>query len=348
MKVLVTGTAGFIGHHLSIKLREQGFLVYGLDNINSYYDSNLKLNRLSQQGFAVEDIEYNKAIYNKEGSCFIKLNLEDKENLFKLFENERFDYVVNLAAQAGVRYSFTNPQAYIDSNIQGFINILEACRNFPVKHLVYASSSSVYGLNKQMPFSVLDNVDHPISLYAASKKSNELMAHVYSHIFNIPSTGLRFFTVYGPWGRPDMALFIFTKAILDDQPIELYNNGNMQRDFTYIDDIVESINRLVVKPPTAKPELSTSDLPTNISSAPYQIFNIGNNNPVNLTDFLKAIEAKIGKNATIIKKPLQTGDVPDTYADVKDLFEYIDFKPQTDIKVGVSNFIDWYKSYYKK
>jgi len=347
MKILITGTAGFIGHHLFLKLSALGFNVFGLDNINDYYEPTLKTARLTTQGFDLKNLEYNKVIVNTDKNSFIKLDLVDKENLFKLFEKEKFDYVVNLAAQAGVRYSLTNPQAYIDSNIQGFINILESCRTYPVKHLVYASSSSVYGLNKQMPFSVLQNVDHPISLYAASKKSNELMAHVYSHIFNIPTTGLRFFTVYGPWGRPDMALFIFTKAIVENQPIEVFNNGNMQRDFTYVDDIVESISRLMVKPTLAKPELGKSDLPPNLSSAPYQIFNIGNNNPVQLLDFVTAIESKLGKKAVIIKKEIQTGDVPNTYADVKDLFDYIDFKPQTDIKLGISNFIEWYMSYYK-
>jgi len=346
MKVLITGTAGFIGHHLSLKLVKEGFEVFGLDNVNSYYDPQLKSDRLKQQGFDVHTIAYGKAITSVNGSKFLNLNLEDKEALFKLFEIEQFDFVVNLAAQAGVRYSLTNPQAYIDSNIQGFINILEACKHYPVKHLVYASSSSVYGLNKEMPFSVAHNVDHPISLYAASKKSNELMAHVYSHIYNMPTTGLRFFTVYGPWGRPDMALFIFTKAIVEGKPIDVYNNGNMQRDFTYVDDIVESIKRLLVKPPKAQPELSNSKLPPNMSSAPYRIFNIGNNNPVRLMDFVTAIEEKLDLKAEINFQPIQTGDVPNTYADVSDLFEYIDFKPQTAIKNGVSNFIDWYKSYY--
>lgn len=348
MKVLITGTAGFIGHHLFLKLSNSGYNIFGLDSINSYYDPKLKFDRLFQQGFDTNAIEYNKTVVNSNGNSFIRLNLEDKENLFKLFEKEKFDYVINLAAQAGVRYSLSNPQAYIDSNIQGFLNILEACRHFPVKHLVYASSSSVYGLNKEMPFSVLQNVDHPISLYAASKKSNELMAHVYSHIFNIRTTGLRFFTVYGPWGRPDMALFIFTKAILENRPIEIFNNGNMQRDFTYIDDIVESISRLMIKPTQEKPELLNSNLQPNQSSAPYQIFNIGNNSPVKLLDFVSAIEDKIGKKAEIIKKPLQTGDVPNTYANVEDLFDYINFKPQTNITKGVSNFIDWYRDYFKK
>lgn len=348
MKVLITGTAGFIGHHLSIKLGTLGFETVGLDAINAYYDPQLKRDRLAQQGFNVSEIAYNKLLSNGKNGSFIQLNLEDKDALFKLFETQKFDYVVNLAAQAGVRYSLTNPQAYIDSNIQGFLNILEACRAYPVKHLVYASSSSVYGLNKQMPFSVLHNVDHPISLYAASKKSNELMAHVYSQIFGIPTTGLRFFTVYGPWGRPDMALFIFTKAILEGKPIDVFNNGNMQRDFTYVDDIVESISRLTVKPPVARPDLLESELPPNISSAPYRVFNIGNNSPVRLMDFVTAIEKKIGINAVINMQPLQTGDVPNTYADVNDLLEYIDFKPATPIENGVSNFIDWYRAYYNQ
>ncbi|MCB9252305.1 MAG: NAD-dependent epimerase [Flavobacteriales bacterium] len=346
MKILITGTAGFIGHHLALKMAGMGFDVLGLDCINSYYDPNIKLDRLKVQGIKTEEIEYNKILKGNEGIRFIKLDLADKDALFKLFESEKFDFVINLAAQAGVRYSLTNPQAYIDSNIQGFMNILEACRTYPVKHLVYASSSSVYGLNKDMPFSVKHNVDHPISLYAASKKSNELMAHVYSQLFNIPTTGLRFFTVYGPWGRPDMALFIFTKAIVNNEPIDVYNYGNMLRDFTYVDDIVESISRLVVKPTQSKPELADKNLPPNQSSAPYQIFNIGNNDPVKLTDFVEEIEKKLGKKAIINKKPLQVGDVPNTYADVKDLMEYIDFKPQTSIHKGVSEFIDWYKKYY--
>lgn len=346
MKVLLTGTAGFIGHHLCIKLHDAGFEVLGLDNINTYYDPQLKYDRLKVQGFNTHEIEYNTPLESRKGLRFIQLNLEDKDQLFRLFEREQFDYVVNLAAQAGVRYSLTNPQAYIDSNIQGFINILEACRAFPVKHLVYASSSSVYGLNVEMPFSVLHNVDHPISLYAASKKSNELMAHVYAHLFGVPSTGLRFFTVYGPWGRPDMALFIFTKAMLEQKPIEVFNNGNMLRDFTYIDDIVESISRLLVKPPVENQVPAGSKLPPNQSSAPYRIFNIGNNNPVKLSDFVEAIEAKLGIKAVIHKKPLQTGDVPNTYAEVSDLYEYIHFKPETRVKDGVDRFVEWYRSYF--
>lgn len=347
MKVLITGTAGFIGHHLAQKLNgQEGYVTYGLDSINDYYDVNIKYARLKNQGFDVDAIEYNKLLKSDSGNYFIQLKLEDKENLDKLFAAEKFDIVINLAAQAGVRYSLTHPQAYIDSNIQGYLNILEACRHNNVKHLLYASSSSVYGLNKRNPFSVEQNVDHPMSLYAASKKSNELMAHVYSHLFGLPTTGLRFFTVYGPWGRPDMALYIFTKNILDGKPIEVYNNGDMMRDFTYVDDITESISRLIKKQPAPKPELADDDLPPHLSSAPYQIFNIGNNNPVMLMEFVHSIEEVTGKKAEVIKKPLQMGDVPKTYAQVQNLFDYIDFKPNTYIKDGVKRFVDWFKEYY--
>jgi UDP-glucuronate 4-epimerase len=346
LKILITGTAGFIGHHLAQKLNSGNHTVYGLDSINDYYDINIKYDRLRNQGFTVENIEYNKLVESDKGSFFIQLNLEDKENLNKLFETEKFDIVVNLAAQAGVRYSLTHPQAYLDSNIQGYLNILEACRYNHIKHLIYASSSSVYGLNKRNPFSVEQNVDHPMSLYAASKKSNELMAHVYSHLYGLPTTGLRFFTVYGPWGRPDMALYIFTKNILDGKPIEVYNYGDMMRDFTFVDDITESISRLVEKAPNPKPELADDDLPTHLSSAPYQIFNIGNNNPVLLMGFVEAIEEVTGTKAEIIKRPLQMGDVPKTYANVESLFEYIDFKPGTNIKDGVKRFVDWFADYY--
>ncbi|HYG16770.1 MAG TPA: NAD-dependent epimerase/dehydratase family protein [Bacteroidia bacterium] len=347
MKILITGTAGFIGHHLAQKLsRQQGNIIFGLDSINDYYDVNIKYNRLGEQGFKREEIAYNKLIKTDKGHYFIQLKLEDKKCLDTLFEEHKFDIVINLAAQAGVRYSLTNPQAYIDCNIQGFINILECCRYNAVKHLIYASSSSVYGLNKRNPFSVTQNVDHPISLYAASKKSNELMAHVYSHLFGLPTTGLRFFTVYGPWGRPDMALFIFTKNILEGKPIEVYNNGDMMRDFTYVNDITESVSRLVNMPPAPHPELADDDLPAHMSTAPYRIFNIGNNNPVMLMDFIHAIEEVTGKRAEIIKKPLQMGDVPKTYADVQNLFDYIDFKPGTYIKDGVKKFVDWFVNYY--
>lgn len=347
MKILITGTAGFIGHHLANKLRRDSeAIIYGLDSINDYYDVSIKHDRLRNQGFTVEDVEYNKLIKAGENGYFIKLNLEDKENLDKLFKAEKFDIVINLAAQAGVRYSLTHPQAYLDSNIQGYLNILEACRYNNIKHLIYASSSSVYGLNKRNPFSVEQNVDHPMSLYAASKKSNELMAHVYSHLYGLPTTGLRFFTVYGPWGRPDMALYIFAKNILEGKPIEVYNYGDMMRDFTYVDDITESISRLVNKAPNPKPELAEDDLPTHLSSAPYQIFNIGNNSPVQLMEFVAAIEEVTGTKAEIIKKPLQMGDVPKTYANVESLFDYIGFKPGTKIKDGVQRFVDWFVDYY--
>lgn len=347
MKILITGTAGFIGHHLAQKLNNTGeHTIYGLDSINDYYDVTIKNDRLRNQGFTVENIEYNQPVKGEKGSYFIKLKLEDKENLDKFFAEQKFDVVINLAAQAGVRYSLTHPQAYLDSNIQGYLNILEACRHNNIGHLIYASSSSVYGLNKRNPFSVEQNVDHPMSLYAASKKSNELMAHVYSHLYGLPTTGLRFFTVYGPWGRPDMALYIFTKKILDGDPIEVYNFGDMMRDFTYVDDITESISRLVDKAPNSKPELAEDDLPTHLSSAPYQIFNIGNNSPVQLMDFVHAIEQVTGTTAEVIKKPLQPGDVPKTYANVESLFEYTGFKPGTNIKDGVKRFVNWFVEYY--
>jgi len=353
MKILVTGTAGFIGFHVALKLASRGDEVVGLDNINDYYDLRVKYGRLSESGiveYKIEDsipkIEYNKLIKSKKfkNYSFIKLNLEDKENLFKLFEKENFDAVCNLAAQAGVRYSLTNPDSYINSNIVGFLNILEACRHFGVKNLSYASSSSVYGLNKKQPFSTKDNVDHPISLYAASKKSNELMAHTYSHLFGIATTGLRFFTVYGPWGRPDMALFLFTKAIIEDKPIDVFNYGDMSRDFTYIDDIVEGVIRVIDNP--AKPS-NLDTLTPDISTAPFKIYNIGNNAPVKLIDFIEAIEEKLGKKAKKNLLPIQMGDVPSTYADVSDLIDDLGYKPNTSIKEGISKFIDWYINFFK-
>ncbi len=332
-KVFITGAAGFIGFHLAQKLDALGYAVVGLDNLNDYYDVGLKEARLAK-------------LESLDSFSFHRMELEDKERIDALFAAEKFDYVVNLAAQAGVRYSLENPYAYINANVTGFLNILEACRHHPVKHLVYASSSSVYGANTQMPFSTHHTVDHPVSLYAATKKSNELMAHTYSHLYNIPTTGLRFFTVYGPYGRPDMALFLFTKAILDGQPIKVFNNGEMRRDFTYVDDIVEGVARLLPHVATPDPQWS-SDAPDPASSyAPYRIYNIGNNSPVKLLDFVEAIEESLGKKAEKEFMPLQDGDVPATYADVEDLMQAVDFKPSTDLKVGVQNFVDWYREYY--
>jgi len=350
MKILVTGTAGFIGYHLAKKLIERGDEVVGLDCINDYYDINLKYGRLNECGIKKENIKYNELISsNKYANYrFIKLNLEDKENLELLFKKETFEKVCNLAAQAGVRYSLLNPYAYLQSNITGFLNILECSRNYNIKNLVYASSSSVYGLNETYPLSTHHNVDHPISLYAASKKSNELMAHTYSYLFGIPTTGLRFFTVYGPWGRPDMALFIFTKAILNNQPIEVYNNGNMERDFTYIDDIIKGVILTIDNPPLPNDNWSGKNPEPCSSKAPYKIYNIGNNNPVHLGDFIKAIEKVTGKKAIRILKPMQPGDVVKTWADVKDLMNDFSYKPQTNINEGIRNFYEWYKTYYSQ
>ncbi len=348
MAILITGTAGFIGYHLSNRLIAEGFDVVGLDCINEYYDVNLKYARLKTAGINKEEIKYNKLVQSDIHSNyrFIQCKLEDKESIDSLFESQKFEIVVNLAAQAGVRYSLTNPYTYLSSNIDGFLNILEACRHNPVKHLVYASSSSVYGLNTDIPFSVKDNTDHPISLYAASKKSNELMAHTYSHLYNIPTTGLRFFTVYGPWGRPDMALFIFTKAIMENKPFEVFNNGDMSRDFTYIDDIVEGITRLMKKPPVKNPNYNHSDPNAAKSSSPYQVFNIGNNGPISLMEFIEAIEKATGKEGIKDFQPIQAGDVPRTYADVEDLFNYVNFRPGTPVEKGIQNFIDWYTDFY--
>ena len=349
MKILITGTAGFIGSHLAKRLINRGDEVVGLDSINDYYDVNVKYGRLERGGISRDDIEYNKVIQSSEfeNYKFVKLNLEDRENLHQLFETEKFDKVCNLAAQAGVRYSITNPYAYIDSNIVGFVNILEGCRHFGVSHLAYASSSSVYGLNENTPFSTSHNVDHPISLYAASKKSNELMSHTYSHLYGLPTTGLRFFTVYGPWGRPDMALFIFTKAILEDRPIDVFNNGDMQRDFTYIDDIVEGVVRVIDNPPAGNPEWKGMNPDTGSSKAPYKIYNIGNNNPVQLMDFIGEIEKALGKKAKKNFHPLQAGDVPATYADVTDLIKNLNYKPDTSIRTGIQNFVKWYREFFK-
>lgn len=348
-KILITGTAGFIGFHLVNKLLAEGHSVTGLDNINDYYDVRLKYDRLAETGIAEEEIGYNKLTQSSKypGYSFTKLDLEDREGLSGLFESSGFDYVVNLAAQAGVRYSIENPAAYINSNIVGFANILEACRHNKVKHLVYASSSSVYGLNEKMPFSADDNVDHPISLYAASKKSNELMAHTYSHLFDLPTTGLRFFTVYGPWGRPDMALYIFTKAITEGKKIQINNNGDMKRDFTYVSDIVNSLARLIHSVPEGNPQWTGKDPQPSSSPAKYRIYNIGNNSPVQLMDFVDAIEQELGMKAKKEFLPMQAGDVPATWADVTSLIRTINYKPSTPVKEGIRNFISWYKEYMK-
>jgi len=339
-KILVTGAAGFIGFYISKILLEKGHEVVGLDNINDYYDVNLKFARLKELGINNGDaIIFNKLCksenYNK--FSFIKMNLEDRTELPKLFETQKFDIVCNLAAQAGVRYSLENPETYIDSNVVGFLNILECCRNFKIKHLVYASSSSVYGLNKKIPFSTEDNVDHPISLYAATKKSNELMAYTYSHLFKIPTTGLRFFTVYGPWGRPDMAMFLFTDAIINNKPIKVFNHGNMERDFTYIDDIVEGVIRIIEKQPDVR--IKNNQL--------YKLYNIGNNNSVKLLDFIKEIELNLGKESKKEMLPMQPGDVERTWANVDALIKDYNYSPNTPIKEGVKAFINWFKVYYK-
>lgn len=333
-KILVTGAAGFIGFNLSQRLLFRGDEVVGLDNLNNYYDVTLKKSRLAQ-------------LERKPGFSFHQLDLADREGIANLFTEQSFDVVVNLAAQPGVRYSLKNPHAYIDSNIVGFTNILEGCRHSQVKHLVYASSSSVYGANTKMPFSVHDNVDHPVSLYAASKKANELMAHTYSHLYNLPTTGLRFFTVYGPWGRPDMALFLFTKAILSGQPIGVFNYGKMRRDFTYIDDIIEGVVRVIDNIPQPNPNWSPEAPDPGTSKAPYKIYNIGNNQPVELMRFIEVLEDCLGKKAEKNLLPIQMGDVPATYADVDDLIKDVGFKPNTPIEKGIESFVDWYKSYYK-
>lgn len=332
--ILVTGTAGFIGFHLSKRLCALGYAVTGIDNVNDYYDVSLKESRLN-------------ILKNTSNFTFHQLDLTDKKAIDGLFERHRFDYVVNLAAQAGVRHSITHPYTYLESNLHGFLNILEGCRHYQTKHLIYASSSSVYGANKKMPFSVHDNVDHPLALYAASKKSNELMAHSYSVLYNLPTTGLRFFSVYGTYGRPDMALFIFTKAILEGKPINVFNHGQMKRDFTYIDDIVESIVRLIPKIPQPNKDWSGLNPDPATSFAPYRLFNIGNNSTVELIRFIELIEQRLGKKAVKNFLPMQDGDVPEALADVNDLIREIDFKPSTPIETGVNNFIDWYIDYYK-
>ena len=331
--VLVTGTAGFIGFHLSKRLLEEEIRVFGLDNLNDYYDPQLKHDRL--------DILKKYPAFSLH-----RVDLADADQLETLFKDNAIEVVVNLAAQAGVRYSLTNPQAYVNSNLVGFVNLLECCRHHQVKHLVFASSSSVYGANTNMPFSVHHNVDHPVSLYAASKKSNELMAHTYSHLFGLPCTGLRFFTVYGPWGRPDMALFLFTKAIMENKAIDVFNHGKMKRDFTYIDDIIEGVVRVMKNVPDPNPNW-TSDAPDpGTSYAKYKIYNIGNNQPVELIDFIHAIETALGKTAKKNFMDIQPGDVPATYANVDDLINDVGFKPDTSIEEGIARFVEWYRSYY--
>ena len=333
MKILVTGAAGFIGSMQAIRLLERGDEVIGIDNLNDYYDVNLKLARLAR-------------LESYSNFKFIKLDIADREAMADLFANVNPQRVIHLAAQAGVRYSITHPHAYIDSNIVGFINILEGCRHNGVEHLVYASSSSVYGANTKMPFSVHDNVDHPVSLYAASKKANELMAHTYSHLYGLPTTGLRFFTVYGPWGRPDMSPILFARNIMEGKPIDVFNYGNHRRDFTYIDDIVTGVTKVVDKPAEVNPEWSSEKPDPGTSTAPYRVYNIGNNTPVHLLHFIETLENAIGKKAIKNFLPMQPGDVPDTYADVSDLIAEFDYKPDTPLEVGVNAFVEWYKEMY--
>ncbi|EPY2136722.1 TPA: NAD-dependent epimerase [Klebsiella quasipneumoniae] len=333
MKFLVTGAAGFIGFHVSKRLLNDGHQVVGIDNINDYYDVKLKESRLEQ--------------LESPSFTFYKLDLADRDGMAKLFETEQFERVIHLAAQAGVRYSLENPYAYADSNLTGYLNILEGCRHNKVQHLLYASSSSVYGLNRKMPFSTDDSVDHPVSLYAATKKANELMAHTYSHLYSIPTTGLRFFTVYGPWGRPDMALFKFTKAMLEGKSIDVYNYGKMKRDFTYIDDIVEAIVRIQDVIPQPDPEWTVEEGSPATSSAPYRVYNIGNSSPVELMDYINALEQALGLEAKKNMMPIQPGDVLNTSAETQALYKTIGFKPETPVQQGVKNFVDWYKEYYR-
>jgi UDP-glucuronate 4-epimerase len=348
MKILVTGTAGFIGFHTTRRLLARGDEVWGFDNINDYYDTALKFARLHECGIEKEQIEYGKPIRSAAfpGYTFVKGNLDDMVLLQKISEEQKFDGIIHLAAQAGVRYSLTHPHAYMKSNWEGFLNILECRRHFAQGHLVYASSSSVYGLNRSYPLSVSDSVDHPISLYAASKKSNELMAHCYSYLYDIPATGLRFFTVYGPWGRPDMALFIFTRNILEGKPIEVYNYGKMIRDFTYVDDIAEGIIRTFDNPPPGNSEWDGVHPDPSSSPAKWRVFNIGNSNPVSLLDYIGAIEEALGKKAEMIMMPMQPGDVAATHADVTALEKAVGYRPSTPVKQGVAKFIEWYRKYY--
>jgi UDP-glucuronate 4-epimerase len=348
-KILITGSSGFIGYHLVKRLMENpDYDVIGLDNINDYYDLRVKYGRLDDCGIYIQNIRHNVLLQSEKYANyrFIKLDLYDQKNLHQLFENEKIDLVVNLAAQAGVRYSITNPDAYLKSNIIGFYNILEACRQHKIKHFVFASSSSVYGWNEKLPFSTSDNVDHPISLYAASKKSNELLAHSYSALYNIPTTGLRFFTVYGPWGRPDMALFLFTRKILSGEPIDVYNQGNMIRSFTYIDDIIEGVVRVIDKPALSNENWSGKNPDPASSRAPYKLYNIGNDSPVQLMDFIIAIEKELGVKAKMNLMPMQAGDVLASQADVSDLMRDFGYQPQTSVQQGISKFVKWYVGFY--
>ena len=348
-KILVTGTAGFIGFHLINKLKEFQYDIVGLDNINNYYDINLKYARLQQQGVAKAQIAYGKIVRSSVIPFyrFIQLDLCDKEKISNLFKEEQFDAVIHLAAQAGVRYSMTNPHAYTESNVTGFLNILEGCRSVNVKHLVFASTSSVYGLNTDMPLSAHKNADHPISLYAATKKANEMMAHSYSYLFDLSVTGVRFFSAYGPWGRPDMALFMFTKAILNKEPIKVFNKGEMIRDFTYVDDIADALCRILEKPARPDPQWYSNNPDPAASSAAYKLLNVGNSNPVKLMDYIEAIENTLGLKAIKELLPMQPGDVPATNADIRDVMVNYGYKPQTQIKKGIENFINWYLNYYR-
>jgi UDP-glucuronate 4-epimerase len=348
-KILVTGTAGFIGFHLTARLVKEGYDVVGLDIINDYYDINLKYSRLRFLGIDKDQVKLNRKVSSSVHSNlhFMRSDLADHEFIVKMMQSESFDYVVNLAAQAGVRYSIDNPLAYTHSNVDGFLSILEGARHSRVKHLVYASTSSVYGLNTAMPLKETTPTEHPMALYAATKKANEMMAHSYSHLFDLPTSGLRFFTVYGPWGRPDMALFLFAEAMRKEEPINVYNHGKMIRDFTYVDDIVESITRLVVKPPKRNDDWDGNAPRIDSSSAPYRIFNIGNGSPIELMRYIEAVESSIGITGKYNMMDIQPGDVPATHADTGALEEYIGFKPQTTIEDGVKQFIDWYKTYYQ-
>ncbi|KAA9340709.1 NAD-dependent epimerase [Adhaeribacter soli] len=348
MKVLVTGTAGFVGFFLAEQLLRRGDEVVGVDNINDYYDQRLKFDRLAESGIREHLIAWNKEVKSirHPGYRFIRMNLEDKNELMALCAREQFDVIVHLAAQAGVRYSITNPDAYAQSNLIGFLNILEASRHNKIKHLVYASSSSVYGMNEEMPFSVKHNVEHPVSLYAASKKANELMAHTYSHLYRIPTSGLRFFTVYGPWGRPDMAYFLFAEAIRKNKPIQVFNHGKMKRDFTYIDDIIQGIINVMDSPAQPCQDWDPKKPDPSRSSAPYCIYNIGNNNPVELLGFIQEIEKNMGKEAILEMKEIQDGDVIATWANVDDLINNFNYRPETPIQTGLKKFTDWYNNYY--